>query len=265
MCYNYSMDSLTEYFKKIGWWWFMIASPIIGWLTNASPIKTFLEQNNINVNIPLWVWIVIAILIFIVANIFAYHSIRSDRDHAIKHCKEIIGKSEKIHQFLFNLKLSKVVWGLWITGTIPLSEKAVDYKQVSRILVMNPNSKDFPRVAKECGKDIDLAQTEVNTITRNAIISECIQVRWYSQYTARSMTIFDPSPIRKIKGEWIPDSRNAYIVLASVLPGASASDRTVETIERQDSRFDGLFKEYLTTWENSKPQKAQNYAKTKTN
>jgi hypothetical protein len=149
------MQYFTEYLKKIGWWWTVLALPIIKRaLGFEGDIDKYLKTLNWYTSvsaIPEWVWWAVPFLVFLIVNCVIFINMRVENERIIKAYEDNEKKKAK-WDFTEQLRMSKVAWGLWFTGTIPWSDQAYNEKQLTRLLVVEPDSEGYKEAIKVCNE-----------------------------------------------------------------------------------------------------------------
>lgn len=244
-------ESLCEYLKKIGGWWTMLVIPILKYSLGLEVIPPNLPLYNIISAIPAWVIWVVLFVVFFFVNLKIFHDMRIDKERLMRTYLEEAEKNKGKWPFITDLKMSKIAWGLWYTGTMPQSERAYDYNILTRVLLLKPDSDIFKEVMEKSGEDPQLAANKINTFSRS-LLEKGVKVGLYSYVRSIpvSMTIFDMMPCRR-KREYIPNSSNAWIVAKTFVRDVGVSNRPMQRIKRNDPLFNPYFTDFEEIWAGS--------------
>lgn len=151
-------------------------------------------------------------------------------------------RKKKYHQLDYSLKNSRTVWGLWFTGD---RHRALlkKYRSIKKILLAAPYSPAFLKNVEISGGDKDKANTEIVSLTRDAI-AQGIEVKWYSDFRDVAFTLYDP-----LEGSE-PLSDKAYCVWQKLEPDVPRDERPLYIQKRTDeeAHFCVLLKRFKDIW-----------------
>lgn len=184
---------------------------IIGWLGGAG--VPMIIQPPADFLTPLQAPLGYGLVFFAIgAMIFLYHKGRSETK-----AKDIVSA----------VKEAKVTWGLWHTGATSILDRGVitpgKPTSIKRVLLLkpDPNTPEFKFLTRFAGRDREAEQKrhidETNSLI-DLLHEAKIPYRCYSEYLLFTFTIFDKKPTEKERGEDIPSSKDAYVVVQPVEP-----------------------------------------------
>ncbi len=233
----------------------MIALPIIKHIFGIGDISNTIQSPiwyQFIASIPEWAWWAVTLVIFFIINLVVFHNIRIERDNILKTYLDVAEKNKDKFPITADLRISQIAWGLWYTGTTAHSEKVFDCKKLTRLLILKPGSDTFKENMRQSGEDEQLGRTMIETVVRDALIAG-VKVGQYSALhdIPDSMTIFDEKPCKKLKGEYMPNSRNAWIVAKVFMRDVPVSERQLLRLKREDNRFNAYFKQFEEIWQGS--------------
>lgn len=73
-------QSLWEYVRAVGYWWFIVIAPVILGIVDVYQ----LASGNQFIGIPSWVWFPVAFVVLLIIPFIAFHKVRVLRDEALR-------------------------------------------------------------------------------------------------------------------------------------------------------------------------------------
>jgi hypothetical protein len=270
--YNNNMATFKEYLRRVVWQTVVTVLVLFGiW----EAINLGLSQlYGLYIPIDVYGWIDIALLVFIGFNIWGFHKMVKERNNAKKnedlYKQNLFTLQRKLEQssdkpieqtFEDDLKVAKIGWGLWYTGTKIMADKSLNAGVIKRVLLLNPdpNNEALKQIVRESDTNIEGVLTDIRTLTEeiaklNRHLGMQINIRWYEEYRPQSFTIFDTDPVKDKKGHLEPSSPNAWIVVKYLEPLVGAGHRKLDRVFKatHPERFNAYFELYKRIWTQAK-------------
>jgi hypothetical protein len=147
---------------------------------------------------------------------------------------------------------SKVVWGLWHTGTEINAQQLISNPKLTRILVLSTDRDDIGLKTSTIlarRNEPNGAIAEINEISEKA----GRKAKHYNMPLSYSLTFFDKTPIKNNKGELEPCSKNAWIVIQVFEPQIASRDRTKYVVKNKGGeskkKFEGFYRLFNDLWD----------------
>lgn len=158
------------------------------------------------------------------------------------------------------VKKSRVVWGMWFTGSDVLQKDLIGkYDSIQRILLMQPDSPAFKRNIEITGESEKQAKDEILKLTKRAV-DKGVDVRWYLEHIGIGLTLFDKTNVKLEQ----PFSNKAYCVVQLLIPNAPGNERPTYIGKNQTGKagyFIGMLKKFNDIWDSNnlsrKPSKEE--------